>query len=312
MQYQPTKIIITDVEKAFDQAWRIGVFKNLIKRGISGEILELMWKMNNNAKARIKENSVSHSDVFEVEESLKQGGGLSAILYGQHIGAVVEDMEEKKLGPKVGNILVPALAWQDDVTLIPKNDEEEPVMIESFEKSTEKNRVKLAIEKKTKVLVVGNIENCEPTIMKRKLVKGTDNAKILGYTYNNKGNADTHLENKESESIAMMTNMGMTINENNMGRIYVSSLLILYEKCFVHKMLHGLPGIPMNTTQWDKLENIDRKVLRNFLNLPSSTPTISLYNEMGIIPLKFMLWKKKLGMWWGPWPRPCGDHGLLE
>ena len=135
---QPTKIIITDVEKAFDQAWRIGVFKNLIKRGISGEILELIWKMNNNAKARIKENSVSHSDVFEVEESLKQGGGLSAILYGQHIGAVVEDMEEEKLGPKVGNILVPALAWQDDVTLIPKNAEEEPVMIESFEKSTKK------------------------------------------------------------------------------------------------------------------------------------------------------------------------------
>ena len=44
--------------------------------------------------------------------------------------------------------------------------------------------------------------------------------------------------------------------------------------------------------------NIDRKVLRNFLNLPSSTPTISLYNEMGIIPIKFMLWKRKLGMWW--------------
>ena len=96
----------------------------------------------------------------------------------------------------------------------------------------------------------------------------------------------------------MMATMGMSINENNMGRIYVSSLLILYEKCFVHKMLHGLPGIPMNTSQWDKLENIDRKVLRNFLNLPSSTPIISLYNEMGIIPLKFMLWKKKLGMWW--------------
>ena len=71
-----TKIIITDVEKAFDQAWRIGVFKNLIKRGISGEILELIWKMNDNTKARIKENSISHSEVFEVEESLKQGGGF--------------------------------------------------------------------------------------------------------------------------------------------------------------------------------------------------------------------------------------------
>jgi hypothetical protein len=35
-----TKIIITDVEKAFDQAWRIGVFENLMNRGIKGEILQ--------------------------------------------------------------------------------------------------------------------------------------------------------------------------------------------------------------------------------------------------------------------------------
>ena len=61
-----TKIIITDVEKAFDQAWRIGVFKNLIERGIHGEILELIWKMNDNAKARIKENSVNHSEAFKL------------------------------------------------------------------------------------------------------------------------------------------------------------------------------------------------------------------------------------------------------
>ena len=294
-----TKIIITDVEKAFDQAWRVGVFKNLIKRGISGEILELAWKMNDNTKARIKENSVSHSEIFEVEESLKQGGGLSAILYGQHIGAVIEEMEKEELGPKIGNIHVPALAWQDDVTLLPKDCSEEPKIIESFERSTDQNRVKLAIEKKTKVLVVGKEDdNTELTIMKNKVVKETKEARILGYIFNNKGNADTHLENRQTESIGMMANMGLSIDENNMGRIYLRSLLVLYEKCFVHKMIYGLSGIPLNATQVAKLETIDRKVLRNFLNLPSSTPNISLYNELGIIPIKFMLWKRKLGMWW--------------
>ena len=293
-----TKIIITDVEKAFDQAWRIGVFKNLIERGIHGEILELIWKMNDNAKARIKENSVSHSEVFDVEESLKQGGGLSAILYAQHIGAVIENLEREELGPKVGNIHVPALAWQDDVTLLPKDIEEEPIMIKSFENSTDENRVKLAIEKKTKALIVGKEDSIDPTVMKNKVVKVTNEARILGYMFNNKGNPDTHLESRESESIAMMANMGLSIDENNMGRIYLISLLILYEKSFVMKMLHGLSGIPMNEYQWDKLELIDRKVLRNFLNLPSSTPNISLYNEMGIIPIKYMLWRRKLGMWW--------------
>ena len=295
---RPTKFIITDVEKAFDQAWRAGVFNNLMKRGINGEILQLIWKMNNNARARIKENSITHSEVFDVEESIKQGGGLSAILYGQHIGSVVEDLEEEKFGPKIGSMHVPAIAWQDDVTLIPKDDEEETKMIDIFEESTDRNRVRLAIEKKTKVLTIGKNTSNELTVMKNRVVRETLQAKILGYIFNRMGNPDDHLENRESETIVMMANMGLSIQENHMDRVYLRSMLIIYEKCFVQKMLYGLSGIPMNQKQWDKLERIDRKVLRNFLNLPSSTSKVSLYNELGMIPIRFMLWRRKLGMWW--------------
>ena len=39
-------------------------------------------------------------------------------------------------------------------------------------------------------------------------------------------------------------------------------------------------------------------MLRNLLNLPSCTPKISLYIELGVLPIKFNLWKRKLGMWW--------------
>ena len=78
----------------------------------------------------------------------------------------------------------------------------------------------------------------------------------------------------------------------------MQSLLILYEKCFVLKILYGLAGIPMNKKSLEKIELIDRKVLRNFLNLPSCTPKVSLYHELGVIPIRFILWKRKLMMWW--------------
>ena len=294
---RPSKLIITDVEKAFDQAWRLGVFDNLAKRGVKGEILELMWNINNNVRARIKEDARTHSEEFVAEESIRQGGGLSAILYGQHVSSVVEDLEEEKMGPKIGGIHVPALAWQDDVTLIPNDKKEEFEMIDKFERSTDKNRIKLAIEKKTKALNIRG-EDLEPTVMKGKIVKETDHAKILGYIFNSKGNADTHLSDKETETISMMANMGLSIQENNMDRVYTQSLLILHRKCFVHKLLYGLAGIPIKSKNLDYIELIDRKVLRSFLNLPSCTPKVSLYNELGVVPIKFRLWKRKLGMWW--------------
>ena len=294
---RPSKLIITDVEKAFDQAWRLGVFQNLSNRGVQGEILELIWKINNNIRARIKEDANTHSDEFVAEESIRQGGGLSAILYGQHVSSVVEDLEKEKMGPRIGLMQIPALAWQDDVTLIPIDKQEEVKMIDTFEKSTDKNRIKLAIEKKTKVLNIDG-EDLEPTVMKGMVVKETDEAKVLGYIFNSKANTDNHLCNRETETISMMANMGLSIQENNMDRIYMQSLLILYEKCFVLKILYGLAGIPMNKKSLEKIELIDRKVLRNFLNLPSCTPKVSLYHELGVIPIRFILWKRKLMMWW--------------
>ena len=67
----------------------------------------------------------------------------------------------------------------------------------------------------------------------------------FGYIFNSKGNADTHLSNKETETISMMANMGLSVQENNMDRVYIQSLLIIYKKSFVLKLLYGLAGIPV-------------------------------------------------------------------
>ena len=53
--------------------------------------------------------------------------------------------------------------------------------------------------------------------MKNRIVKETTEAKILGYIFNHKGDPGTHLENRESETIVMMANMGISIEENHMG-----------------------------------------------------------------------------------------------
>ena len=200
------------------------------------------WRLNNGIIARIKHDTQNHCEEFEVEESIRQGGGLSAIFYGQHVGCVVEDLEKKNFGKQIGDVKIPAVAWQDDVTLIPKDKKEESDMITEFEHSTDENRIKLAIKKKTKVLTVGKADH-EITVMKGKVLTETEEAKVLGYTYNNKGNANTHLDNKESEAVSMMANMGLSVSETNMDRIYLPSLLIIHKKCFIHKLLYGLAGI---------------------------------------------------------------------
>ena len=289
-----TKLIVTDVEKAFDQAWRVGVMHNLMERGINGQILNLIWQINNNMKARIKEDDI-YSDEFEVEESIRQGSCLSAIIYAQHIAKVVEDLEEKDFGRKVGKCKIPAIAWQDDVTLIPEGEEEEDQMIKVFEKGTRENRINLS-EKKTKVIIIGKKEGAQ-TRMKNKIIEEVKEIKVLGYIFSKDGKSMKHIEEKGKEAINMMANMGLSLKNKNMDRIYMRSLIIVYKKCFLPKLLYGLAGIPMNKKEIEGLENTNRKVIRNMLNLPSSTPKIALYNEFGFLTIELMLYKRKLNMW---------------
>ena len=142
-----TKIIITDVEKAFDHAWRKGIFVNLAQKGIEGKILNLMWQINNNLISRIKYDEEIYSEEFNVEDSLRQGGGLSAILYAQHVGKIIENCVERKIGTKINEEHIPAVGWQDDVTILAEDSKMEKELIEEIEKTAKKQRIKFSADK---------------------------------------------------------------------------------------------------------------------------------------------------------------------
>ena len=116
-------------------------------------------------------------------------------------------------------------------------------------------------------------------------------------TFSKNGRNTKHIQEKGKEAINMMANMGLTLKNKNMDRIYMRSLIIVYKKCFLPKLLFGLAGIPVNKKEIETLENTNRKVIRNMLNLPSSTPKIALYNEFGVLTIELMLYKRKLNMW---------------
>ena len=65
-------------------------------------MLRLTWEINNDLTAKIKFYEEQYSQIFEVEDSIRQGSGLSAILYAQHAAKIIEDLEEMDIGIKIG------------------------------------------------------------------------------------------------------------------------------------------------------------------------------------------------------------------
>ena len=89
-----------------------------------------------------------------MEESIRQGG-LSAILYAQHAGKTIENCENLNLGTMMGSQHVPAVGWQDDITILAEDNEMEKRIVDSVIKTAKEERIVFSKEK-CKYIIIGN------------------------------------------------------------------------------------------------------------------------------------------------------------
>ena len=50
----------------------------------------------------------------------------------------------------------------------------------------------------------------------------------------------------------------------------------------------------LTSSQLKELESVDKLLLRKLFDARFSTPTEALYLELGIVPLKYILWERRL------------------
>ena len=241
-----------------------------------------------------------YSKYFEVEEAIRQGSGLSAILYAQHAGKIIEELDEEDINDMaIGEMKVPAIGWQDDITVILNNENTEEEIIKKLEESAERNRI-IFSEDKCKTLNIGkkdrNIVNKE-TIMGGNILKSVEEEKVLGHIFNNKNNNMSHINKKTEEVTDMVASMGLTIHNSTMEKVYMESMIIINNKCLIPKLTFGLLGFKITKLELDQLEATQRKIFRNFANLPASTPKIAILNEFGAKTITSIIKQKKLMMW---------------
>ena len=201
------------------------------------------------------------------------------------------------------NTRVPAIGWQDDVTGIITNNKELNRMSKLIVEKADENKIYFSEDDKCKLIAVnkkkyrGEEEERAALKLGNIPLKKVTEAKVLGYTFNEEGNNTAHIEEKQQKTTTMIANMGISIKTNNMENMFGQSMLTLHEQCFVPKLVSGLTGFSISEMEFVQIGTIERNILRNYLNLPQSSPKVALYNEFGVIPIKMELYKRKMMMW---------------
>lgn len=95
-----------------------------------------------------------------------------------------------------------------------------------------------------------------------------------------------------------MAALGRNIKDNNFDKMYMISIIILYKKCMISKLIYGLSGFNLTKAENEQIALANRRIIRGMANLPTSTPKAALYNEFGTTPIWYELAKRKMMMWW--------------
>ncbi len=110
-------VVSLDAAKAFDKLWRDGLFEKL-KPVTEPCTWRLLHRYYEESFAVVGLEGF-RSDKFKINEGVKQGGILSSLLFNFFMDGLLSSLLEFNVGALVGGVNTSALAYCDDILLIP-------------------------------------------------------------------------------------------------------------------------------------------------------------------------------------------------
>ena len=176
----PLYLCLMDLAKAFDTVPREMLFKKLWRAGIRGKMYRVIKNLYTDNRARIRIGG-HLTKSFEIKSGVMQGSKLGPILFNIFINDLLERLHNSGLGVTMGNLILTALGFADDIMLLAAEPSKLQTLIDICETWSRQNGMQFNIDKcKVLPLNVG----MKGLIFKLmgKILKLVKRAKYLGVT----------------------------------------------------------------------------------------------------------------------------------
>ena len=117
---KPVYITLLDAKSAFDVVSHESLLRKLFHAGVEGVSLSLIHSLHAEAESTVKWNG-AYSEVFKVDQGVRQGGILSTDLYKLYNNDLFERLQIPSVGCHIGEIYCVAHECADDVAILTEN-----------------------------------------------------------------------------------------------------------------------------------------------------------------------------------------------
>ena len=166
-------LVFLDLEKAFDKLCLKSCLIDLYKSGVNGRCLNSIYELNKEGHVQINTPCGTTQDI-KIQENLKQGTVLAAPICANHIDKGMQSIIKRKLGIRLGKVIIPPLLYQDDIMFASISIEKMQEMLNIPERFQKQNLLNFNLDKsETMKMTFGNKKRSR-----------TDKLKLNGETLN--------------------------------------------------------------------------------------------------------------------------------
>ena len=294
-KYLKISIFITlyDFKQCFDSMWLEDSLISLKEIGIGTEILAIIQKLNETSDIVVS-TPVGNCREFTANNIVKQGTVLGPILCSASTAECCT--EHRSGGVSIGSTVIRSLAYVDDIMDINEGTEEATTSHETVLKFTNKKRLELSW-KKCAVIPINASKNSEMPVLyvDEKAIKIETSAKYLGDILNSKGTHTDMVEDRVRRGDSSAANMFSIVQNITFGCHTIETLLLLYNSLFLATVLYNSQSWSvLSNTETRELKTCQMRLLKRIVKAPKAAPNAIVLLELGVLPLEFEIYSKKL------------------
>ena len=274
-----TYLAFLDFRKAFDTVWREGLLSIAWNIGIRGKVWNVLDNLYKNVQCNVKLGDIE-TDLFDIDEGLKQGCVLSPVLFCIYINELTKMFHDENVGISIFDVKINCLFWADDVVLIADNETDLQKMLNIAGNFSERWKLDFNHSKSNVVIVGKRKDDNKIWNLGNSRITEVDHYKYLGFHISRNLSDHVHVNEMIKKGNRLIGYIKSIINSHdNFNRVYYGN--ILWKTLALPAINYACSVSSYSASDYKRLENLQLQMARSILRAPRNTPSVTLLGDLG-------------------------------
>ena len=294
---QNVHLCYVDISKAYDSVNREILWKKLSSLGFSGAFLGCLQSLYTGDSLVSFVDGISTRPIHP-KRGLRQGCSLSPLLFALYISDLGSAISASSEGFMLGGVTFSGLLFADDIVLVSRSLQGLESLVSLVQKICSQLRL-LINPKKSNIVTPDDVDQLVLLDEDNQVVLSL--SKVLSYKYLG---TDTTLLMSSTGSMMQQRCIQSAkrykfacFHVARTGPDIIDTALATWSNIAIPSMFSGCSVIPFSETTIETLERLQSQLAKHILGLPTSAPNICAQTELGLKPIRMILYQLQLNFY---------------